>query len=357
MKKSMLLSVLFFLIGIIIYSQEWVSFTKMTPESPIINLIGSDNQQVEFHVEVCGMYKTYITEEGELFQRIEVPAAGKTSETGSPELPYIRQLIAIPECDDVVLTTNITGQTDFSNYNIYPAPDFELAEGQDGSTYLQEVFYKDVTIYAQNAYFTGMNAEIVSTGYLRDQKYAEVYLYPIQFNPVLKHISVFTHYQITLDFVNPTTPVNVNTGIFNNVAANTMLNYVSSGITASINDNVQGDGNVQWIELTDPAQADNIVADYLIICADPFFEPTNPDSEVLRIANHRASYNGFDVAILNAETIFLDLNFEFSNPDHEYEQKIRTCIRRIYEGENAQHTYDGKLGYVLLVGDVPDSAV
>lgn len=358
MKKSILLLVLCFFIVTIVYTQEWVTFTKTTPEQPIIELIASGNQQVEFDVEVCGMYKTDIAEEGEPFQRIEVPGAGKTSETGSPELPYIRQLIAIPECEDVVLTVNITGQTDFSNYNVYPAPGYEEVQNPDGTVYVQEVFTKDEAVYSQNEYMPGMNAEIVSTGYLRDQKYAEVYLYPIQFNPVLKHINVFTHYQITLDFVNPTTPVNVNTGIFNNVATHTMLNYVSSGITASINDNVQGDGNMQWIELTQPSQADNIVADYLIICVENFFEPSNPNSEVLRIANHRATYNGFDVAILNANTVIsdeLDFFYEGSligDETYKKEQRIRTCIRRIYEGANAQHTYDGKLGYVLLIGDV-----
>lgn len=360
MRKSILLPILCFLTSTIIYSQEWVTFTKTTPEQPIIELIISTNQQVEFNVEVCGMYKTGITEEGELFQRIEIPGAGKTSETGSPELPYIRQLIAIPECDDVVLLVNITGQTDFSYYNIYPSPDFDEVQNPDGTVYLQEVFTKNEAIYNQNNNLPGMNAEIVSTGYLRDQKYAEVYLYPVQFNPILKHINVFTHYEITLEFINPSTQVNENTGIFNNVATNTMLNYVSSGMTASINDKVQGNGNVQWIELTETSQADNIVADYLIICAEPFFEPDEPESEVLRIANHRASYNGFDVAIINANTVISDeLGFFFEGqnnvpPDLQYkkEQRIRTCIRRIYEGENAQHTYDGKLGYVLLIGDI-----
>ena len=183
MKKSILLSVLCCLLGTVVYTQEWVTFTKTTPEPPIIGLVESNNQQVEFNVEVCGMYKTDITEEGEPFQRIEVPGAGKTNETGSPELPYIRQLIAIPECDDVILTVNIIGETDFSNYNIYPAPGYEEVQEPGGATYMQEVFYKDEVVYAQDTYFTGMNAEIVSTGYLRDQKYAEVYLYPVQFNP------------------------------------------------------------------------------------------------------------------------------------------------------------------------------
>jgi hypothetical protein len=85
-----------------------------------------------------------------------------------------------------------------------------------------------------------------------------------------------------------------------------------------------------------------------------FFEPDNPDSEVLRIANHRASYNGFDVAIINASTVISDelgFYYDVTTPQYKKEQRIRTCIRRIYEGTNAQHTYDGKLGYVLLIGD------
>ena len=336
---------------IMVVAQEWINFTKTQPEAPIINIVQSNNQYVEFNVEVCGMYKNNLNADGEDFIRIEIPGAGRSLETGEPELPYIRQLIAIPECDDVIFNVSVTGQTDFDNFNIYPAPDYEEATDQNGGVYVQEVFSKNEAAYAQNVYLSGMNAEIISIGYLRDQKYAEVFLYPIQFNPVTQHIEVYTHYEIGLDFTNPTTDVNVNTGIFNNVAANTMLNYVSSGIRASINDNVQGNGNVQWVELTSPDQADDIEADYLIICSAPFFESDNPNSEVLRIANHRASYNGFDVAIVNAHTIYEVLDFEFNDPSYQFEQKIRACIRRIYEGTNAQHTYDGKLGYVLLIGD------
>ena len=230
MRKSILFSVLCCLFGSMVLAQDWVIFTQSNPEAPIINLTQSDNTQVEFTVEVCGMYKNDITEESENFQRIDIPGAGKTKLTGEPELPYIRQLIAIPECDSVVLTVNITGQTDFSNYNIYPAPDYEEVQNPDGTVYLQEVFTKNEAVYAQNVYLPGMNAEIVSTGYLRDQKYAEVFLYPIQFNPITKHIIFYTNYEIIIDFINPSTAVNVNTGIFNNVASTTMLNYVSSGI-------------------------------------------------------------------------------------------------------------------------------
>jgi hypothetical protein len=57
------------------------------------------------------------------------------------------------------------------------------------------------------------------------------------------------------------------------------------------------------------------------------------------------------VAILNAYNIYEEVDFEYTSEDYKEEQRIRSCIRRIYEGANAQHTYDGKLGYVLLIGD------
>ena len=107
---------------------------------------------MEYTVEICGMFKSNLTEEGEGFQRIEIPNCGKTGETGNPELPFVRQLIAIPECEDVVLNFNITGQAGFGNYNIYPAPDFEEAQDQNGGIYVQEVFSKNETVYSQNTY-------------------------------------------------------------------------------------------------------------------------------------------------------------------------------------------------------------
>jgi hypothetical protein len=165
---------------------------------------------------------------------------------------------------------------------------------------------------------------------------------------------------ISLSFVNPTTAVNVNTGIFNNVATNVFFNYEDSGIKASINDKAFEkagftQGSVDWMRITDTADVKDIIADYLIICANSFFPSTNepPHEEILRLAHHRANYNGFDVMILNVEDILDDeVGFYYESNVNKNPGRMRTCIRMIYEGQNAQHTYDGHLGYVLLVGDV-----
>jgi len=349
MKKLFLLTALTVLCcGSVFAQTSWVAFTSPNPQAADISLIESDNVLVEFSVDVFGMYKTDTTVSNMSFQRINTPGGAVTVAVGEPEIPYIRQLIAIPHCDDVSLSMNVTGSASLTNYNIYPAPELVEVIHPDSSVSVEESFVYDTAAYLLNQNYPQVAAEIVSTGYLRDQMYAEVFVYPVQFNPVTGNLQVNTSYELTLSFTNPSGPVNENVGIFNNVATNVFLNYVSSGITAKINDRPGHTGNIEWITLTDTAQASNIVADYLIITNDTFWDPSGQITDLLKIAQHRAEYNGFDIAIVKVEQV-MDI-FNTPGEDYEDERAIRRFIKAVYEGENANNTYDGKLGYVLLVG-------
>ncbi len=344
----------------LLYAQpQWVTFSKSTPQPPIIQLASSDSLSVNFTAEICGMYETDTTVNNIEFQRLYIPGGGCSHIVGDPEMPYVRQLIAIPECDSVILTVDIKDNTSFENYYVYPAPDHQTVMDHDSSLYVEEVFILNSTTYNSNQYYPNITAEIHSIGHFRGQKYAEIFLFPVRFNPILGEIDVDINYDVTLTFVNPTTSINVNVGIFNNIATNVLLNYPSTGISPLINDDVDPNGSVEWVTLTSPNQASSINADYLIICEEALFDPEDSESEVLRIANHRATYNGYNVTILNASNIISDeLGFYYEgseksplNDTYKKEQRIRTCIRMIYEGANALHTYDGHLAYVLLIGD------
>lgn len=340
-----------------IYCQNtWIPFTSPTPQTADVSLIESDNVSVEFSIEVFGMYQTDILESGIDFQRISTPGGSGTVVVGQPEMPVIRQLIAIPHCTDVTLSVNVTATTSFTNFNIYPAPELVEVTHPDSSVSVEESFVYDQAAYQQNQNYPQVTAEIASTGYLRDQMYAEVFIYPILFNPVTGNLQVNTNYELTLTFTNPSGPVNENTGIFNNVASNVFLNYVSSGITAEINDRPGHTGDIEWIELTQQSQAGDIVADYLIITDDMFWDPSGQTTDLLKIAQHRAEYNGFDIAIVKVEQV-ID-KFKIPGEDFEWERSIRRFIKAVYDDGSANNTYDGKLGYVLLVGkpyyDLPD---
>ncbi len=177
MKKLFLLTALTVLCcGSVFAQTSWVTFTSTTPQAADISLIESDNVSVEFSVDVFGMYKTDTTVSNMSFQRINTPGGAVTVTVGEPEMPYIRQLIAIPHCDDVSLTVNVTGTTSFSNYNVYPAPELVEVIHPDSSVSVEESFIYDTAAYLLNQNYPQVAAEIVSTGYLRDQMY-EKYLY------------------------------------------------------------------------------------------------------------------------------------------------------------------------------------
>jgi len=85
--------------------------------------------------------------------------------------------------------------------------------------------------------------------------------------------------------------------------------------------------------------------DYLIITPDELFY----NADIINLANHRASFNGFDVVITKMgaiNTVFPD------TLDLDIEEKLKFLIGNTYADSNALHTYDGKLAYVNLFGDV-----
>jgi hypothetical protein len=77
------------------------------------------------------------------------------------------------------------------------------------------------------------------------------------------------------------------------------------------------------------------------------------DSLVEVLANHRADFNGFNVAIAKMDQI--DQDPDTSNTP----VTLRSFIKAIYDSTCAEHMADGLLGYVLLLGDAaaPDSTV
>ena len=226
-----------------------------------------------------------------------MPQCFAVGEVGSPEIPAITKMIAIPECSGINLTVTMSGQQTFSGYMVYPVPAQEVRVNDDGSAYLEEVFTKDEAAYGQNMMLPVETYMVLDTGYMRAQRYLRIELHPVQYNPVTQLLSVATEMEINLAFTDATTEVNANVGIFNNVAKSAMVNYVDQGITASINDKafekagfVQG--NVQWKRISDTMEVRNITADYLIICAGVFFGD-QPHAEIRGLADHRSFYNGF----------------------------------------------------------------
>jgi hypothetical protein len=346
------------------HAQQWISFSSLVPSAPEVNLLTSNTQTVSFEVTIPGIYRLDTIVNGITFSRLYLSDGYAINPVGYPEIPVISFKIAIPHCDNVEVETTIKSQQNMTFRWVYPVPETVKEQNEQGNPVLVEYFN-----FNANAYTQPRSPEPVSVvsshGALRKQHYVEITIAPIVFCPVTQQLSVIDKVEVILDFKNPLGKLQQDVGIFNKPATSAFINYTDDGVSASLYDKAFEKerftpGSVTWRTITHHNQAKYIEADYVIICAPAFFEPNNPDSELLRFAEYRAWYNGFDVVILNVEHILSDaVGFPYEgtplNPNNttfKKEQRIRTCIRYIYEGLIYPVPEDPRLKYVLLVGDI-----
>ncbi len=347
MKKLLLF--IFLGISAIASSQKtWVTFTNSDPSEPVFRILSESNSEISYAVEVTGMYQEGVTHDTVIYQRLSVPKAAIWGYPGYPTIPAIIKRFAIPECDSVIININVIDSLILNSYNVYPQP-MVIEDTVNGG--LTEVFTKNDSIYGLNVSMPEYNYEIIEDGYMRNQRILKLATYPIKYNPVTQQIIAYTNFELTMTFINSSGDANVDNGLFNNVTRSTSMNYY-------LEDNIPPTPQieeVQWISLhNDPNEAYNITADYLIITTHEFFSAHSP--YLLEFASHRAAKSGYNIGIVDVTEI-VGLSFTFNNPTFETEQKIRDFIKRVYEGKHAQNTIDGRVAFVLLVGDADENKI
>lgn len=360
-QKLTYLTLLLIFCSFIVEAQQWVSFgNSTTPKAPEITLISATNQQVVFTCETFGFYQSDIVNGGITYQNINMPGVSNLDRPGYPNLPIVNRAIAYSGKISPSVTVSVLQQLTFKDYTVYPAPDLRDAVTTSNFPYLAEVFSINNQIYSQDNQVPLDISAIVSSGQFRDQQFISVVTNPLQWNPTTKRLTANVKCTVTVNLSSSSEDAIVNTGMFETIAKEMFLNYPKNNEPKN-NPKTKSTSSsyVQYYTLTQASDADNIVADYLIITDQQFFEPNNPNSELRRIAAHRANYNGYVVAVISAQNIMSDaVGFPYNYypqfaDDYKYknERRLRECIKRIYDNGLAPHTYDGHLGFVLFVGD------
>lgn len=219
----------------------------------------------------------------------------------------------------------------------------------NGGIALVEQFAFNSTVYETDGYFPGYVAETKDKGAIRNQNVIRVLYYPVQFNPIKREAIIYSKAKLNLTFYNPNGSLNSDVGIFNEIVGNNLINYNSNGLNASESCGAgkSNRGSVNWFPQL-PNQMIDSACDYLIITHQDFYNDPVAKKSIDSLAYHRATFNGFDVAITTRSAI---LN-AFPDPFQPVNEKFFGLIFNTYSSTNANHTYDGKLGYVNLFGDV-----
>lgn len=330
-----------------LYAQSWIGSPSMATTPPAVTIEESTQNQIRFVVAFHGFYSTEIQENGQIFQRISMPGCGFFGEIGQAELPILKKMVAVPESAMAHVSFNIKQSETLSNYNIYPNPSYATEELSDGISYPIETFAINSDFYSQNTNIPSSHGVYSQDGYFRSQRFIEVTLYPFRYNPALREVLFAKEIEVTITFDSPQSPLQRNTGIFNKVASSAFINYETDGKSAIENDMVLSRGTTTYMSGN---VANNLPqsSDYLVIYDDMFSVNQEPHDEIKRLCEHRAFYNGFDVAAVSIKDVLN--SFTSNTTTYINETKLKNFIRSFYKNSSAKRTLDGKLGYVLLIG-------
>nr|NQU91883.1 hypothetical protein [Bacteroidota bacterium] len=343
MKKLMLLFAIFLFLASL-SAQDWIEFNASETTTPHYDILQSNDTIVKFNVTIPGMFETAI----DTFNRVNIKEHTKMDSVGFPEMPIVSFLVAIPACDSVNLEIELLDSLQFSGYNIYPAPELVADTTTEGAIAMIEKFTYDSTAYSTDAIFPGYVGELMDKGAIRDQHIVRVVLYPLQFNPAKDIIKAYSDFQVTLTFNNPSGSVNNDVGIFNEVVGNTLINYESNGVNASVScgSGLEDSGSIKWVT-SFPNGFIEDTCDYVIITHQDFYTDTVARNKIESLAQHRADFNGFDIVLIK----MIDIEEEDTLTGFYNKDKMRNLLSNTFYYGNANHTYDGKLAYVNLFGD------
>lgn len=311
----------------------WVCFDGLTvvPTPPGINIVSSGSSELVVRIETPGVLSTAVQEIGFDFRKLEFPAFYRSDEVGHPALPAVRQLVAVPSGCAIGVSVSTPDSVRYSNSVVYPVPEIVTEYTEEGYEYLVEEFAYDEDAYSMRGYYPTDVASISYPGVLRGQGLALLTVYPIQFNAADDLIRALPVVTVTLTFSGGSGGVSGDLGPFDSIAESVLLNYDGQGARGG---RAQADTGRYW-RSGSVAACDS--ADYLMIVQDSLYASAWIDT----LAAHRASWNGYNVAIVSDDVLGAEIS----------DEAIRDFIQDVYELGTAEHMSDGHLGYVLLVGD------
>jgi len=161
-----------------------------------INLISSDISGTVIHVSINGFYNKKTDHAGMIYDNIFLKEYVSLGYEGQAALPVITKMIAIPNYKDVRIIINNAESQIYNSYDVMPyqTPPLRNTKG------ITVNFHKDTEYYSSNKNHPDNIVSIKEIAVMRDYRIAVVTINPVQYNPALRQIKVFTDIKFELKY-------------------------------------------------------------------------------------------------------------------------------------------------------------
>ncbi len=207
-------------------------------EAQKVKLLRADDQGLDIEILSSGLSSSVQQVEGRVYHHIRLEEAALSMEEGKPQLPVRTISFGIPpEVDVAVEVVEMETERD-GGYQVYPAPRRMISQTSSGEPLSIEEFHIDQQLYAHNLFYPTLVAEVIRTGFIRDQRVAQLEVRPVQVNPVTGELLFHRRVVVRLNFVGGTDwkystadrgdLLMASRSPFETILSNMLLNYESS---------------------------------------------------------------------------------------------------------------------------------
>jgi hypothetical protein len=173
------------------------------------------------------------------------------NDIGAPQVPVVRELVAIPPIADAGVAIQPSASMFLEDFMVFPCQK-PVPYGQP-----PEPFYLDTLVYTTNALYPDLIVERNNPAILKDMRVINLSSYPVSFNPVKQRLKVIYDYEVTITYH----------GVNNvNSLPHGYPVHVDSMFAAMYEDMII---NYEWLGI---ASERSTSCDYLIITATEFYD-------------------------------------------------------------------------------------
>ena len=176
---------------------EWVSLKNgaSQPAAPAVTVLQDNGSSTILRIDLSGFEVTPFQTEGKSYQSIDLLTDAVTAQTGSPEVPYLAEMLAIPDRGGVTVEVVEMGETQrFPGYTLPPArPSWQEGAPEPG-------YVKNTAAYHSAAAYPESSVGVDQPAVFRDFRIARVVIYPVRYVPQTKEIQVVSSMTVRVTY-------------------------------------------------------------------------------------------------------------------------------------------------------------
>lgn len=136
------------------------------------------------------------------FSLLSIQGYDVSNNPGEPQLPLLAKLLQIPVCDSVVVNIVDAKFTEYNAAELGIAHPLYPSQPSVSKSAVNPPFAYNQSVYSTDAFYALPLVQTEIAGIRRDIALANVYVSPIQYNPVTNRIRLYTRIDVEFTFVN-----------------------------------------------------------------------------------------------------------------------------------------------------------